>query len=178
MHPQTSIVKLEDQELSLALFKEANSQTFSNHADGQYTQTGALRHGTTAWIKELSLIGDRTRIDNTGNFPLLLDYLSARFGLFSTLDLGRAYWHKLAPGQSIDPHTDATPYFQKVDRFQFFPTYQRGFKAILGGTNFQIHRGALVAFNSAEPHSYSNDSDSMWYFLVFDLYPGRYELVL
>jgi hypothetical protein len=88
--------------------------------------------------------------------------------------IGRAYWHRLLPGDRIDAHTDAAVEFVKNNklehRYQIYLDCMPENILVLDNI-FQDNKEfeyTVVDFDLTKVHYYKNRSAEPWYFLVFD----------
>jgi Aspartyl/Asparaginyl beta-hydroxylase len=94
--------------------------------------------------------------------------------------IGRCYWHRLLPKERILLHVDKFDIGflvkdQLQTRYQIYLECPSASNLILDGkTDYAPnYENSLVDFDLRLPHSYRNDSEQSWYFLVFDvLRPG------
>lgn len=141
-------------------------------------ESAPLRHGKTIYIQSLSIIDDKSLLDNRSLFSATIKLMAEKTG--NKVDrLGRSYWHSLKPGDRIDVHRDRdshnTTYFQRVNRYQVFPALPRDFIIVTDGQlwNFDAEKmlsNKLISFNQHDWHYYANHSDREVQFLVMDFY--------
>lgn len=173
MHERTRRLGLVDAATCEHLLAEALRRPFTKHARGRQLGKGPLRHGDTAYIRELAPYGDSVYEDNLEHFPVFRSFLEATF---STGKVGKSYWHRMKAGTTIYRHIDCGNYYDRTHRFQLFPRTEAGHAALVDGAEECFPSGTLLAFNPTVPHAYENRSGRDCVFLVFDLYPGEYAL--
>lgn len=173
MHEQTRRLGMIDAATCERLLEEALRRPFTPHARGKALGKGPLRHGETAHIRELSPYGDEVYEDNLERFSVFRSFLESTF---STAKVGKSYWHRMKAGTVIHRHIDCGNYYDATHRFQLFPRTDAGHVALVDEGEQRFESGTLLAFNPTLPHAYENRSDRDCVFLVFDLYPGEYDL--
>lgn len=141
-------------------------QHCEQHSDGRiYTLVGPLRHGKTVWLK--SDKNTKFRFGLREHFDICMRFITAIQEEFGYDGIGRAYIHRLKPGEHIDRHADvAEEYFFKVDRFQVYLNFPEGMVVQHDG---EQGPNSLIYFNKHVAHEYRNNSQENWYLLVFDL---------
>ncbi len=146
---------------------------WGNHFDGQYEVDGALRHGKTCWLRKVDR-NLKLEFDRTADFPKSKFIIDA---LAKTNNYGRAYWHSLLPGQSIDRHTDNNLGFSEkvLHRYHVYLDIPAGAEIIIDGSPKLPHdlENSILDFNMYLPHSYNNTGATSLTFMVVDiLRPG------
>ncbi len=175
MHDATRRLGLIDAVVCERLLAEALRRPFGKHARGKHLGKGPLRHGETAYIRDLSPSGDVVHEDNLEHFPEFRSFVQSAF---STGKVGKSYWHRLKAGTVVYRHIDCGNYYDRTHRFQLFPRTDPGQVAFIDDAEERYASGTLLAFNPGLLHAYENRSDRDCVFLVFDLYPGEYRLGL
>ena len=173
MHSRTRRLGLVDAATCEHLLAEALPKKFTQHAPGKFGPTGPLRHGATAHIRELGSKEDAVYQDNLQSFPVFRAFLKR---VFHAEKVGKSYWHRLTAGKRIYRHIDCGDYYERTHRFQLFPTTETGHVALIDGVEERYASRTLLAFDPSVPHAYENRSLRECVFLVFDLYPGQYQL--
>jgi hypothetical protein len=173
MHEQTKRLGLVDAATCERLLDEALGRPFTPHARGRQLGKGPLRHGETAYIRELAPYGDSVYEDNLEHFPVFRAFLESTF---SARKVGKSYWHRMKARTAITRHIDCGNYYDLTHRFQLFPKTEAGQHALVDGGEEHFPSGTLLAFNPTIPHAYENRTERDCVFLVFDLYPGEYAL--
>ena len=172
MHERTERLRVVDGATCERLLAEALRRPFAKHARGRHAGKGPLRHGDTAYIRDLSPSGDSVYEDNLEHFPEFKAFVRSAFG---TEAIGKSYWHRMRAGKTIYRHIDCGAYYDRTHRFQLFPRTDAGHVAFIDGAEERYASGTLLAFNPGLLHAYENRSQADCVFLVFDLYPGQYE---
>lgn len=132
---------------------------------GSYHLLGPLRNGRTVWLKSEKNTGFRFGLRD--HFNICMRFIESVRDEYGYTDVGRAYIHRLNPGQSIDKHADIQEkYFFAVDRFQVYLNYPSGLVINHEGVHGP---NSLMAFNKIDMHEYINNSKENWYLMVFDL---------
>lgn len=175
MHDRTRRLGVIDAAVCERLLAEALAQPFGKHARGKHLGKGPLRHGQTAYIRDFSPSGDVLYEDNLEHFPEFRSFVASAF---SADRIGKSYWHRMKAGTRIYSHIDCGNYYDRTHRFQLFPSMESGHVAFVDNAEEFYASGTLLAFNPSFPHGYENRSDRDCVFLVFDLYPGEYQLGL
>src|SRR5690348_9429634 len=103
MHDRTRRLGFLDAAICERLLAEALAKRFTQHAPGRFGSTGPLRHGESAYIRELTPTGNAVYQDNLADFPVFRSFLDAVFG---ARDVGKSYWHRLKAGRQIYRHID------------------------------------------------------------------------
>lgn len=157
----------------------AEVQTFSDqnlwtsHFTGDYEKTGALRRGKTVWLRnidrEMNITFDQSTM-YPESFKILDKFSQERVW-------GRAYWHKIVPGGSIDLHSDDRLGFSNfVDhRYQVYLSVPQHAEIYIDDGAFDPRSlgNCVLDFNMYRPHRYANHSDTDFIFMVFDVFkPG------
>ena len=88
--------------------------------------------------------------------------------------IGRCYWHRLRPGDTIMEHTDSVLTFvedgQLDTRYQIYLDCPDNLIVIDGvERNAKEFENSIVDFDLRMPHSYRNGGNTDWYFFVFDV---------
>jgi hypothetical protein len=99
-------------------------------------------------------------------FEILCNHVSPRL-------LGRAYIHRLKPGDKINLHNDRVSVQQLniLNRYQIYLNIPRPASLMFENQlvkNLDNFENSLVDFALEKNHSYHNLSDQNWYFIVFD----------
>jgi len=99
-------------------------------------------------------------------FEILYNQVSPRL-------LGRAYIHRLKPGDKINLHNDRVSVQQLniLNRYQIYLNIPRPVSLVFENQlvkNLDDFENSLVDFALEKNHSYHNHSDQNWYFIVFD----------
>lgn len=170
MHEGTRRLGVVDAGTCEALLAEALRRPFTRHARGRHLGKGPLRHGETAYIRELGPSGEVVYEENLEHFPAFRSFVRSTF---STEAIGKAYWHRLKAGHEIYRHIDCGRYYDRTQRFQLFPDSEAGHVALIDGVEERYASGTLLAFDPGVPHAYANRSGRDCVFLVFDLYRER-----
>jgi hypothetical protein len=135
-----------------------------------YLQTGPLRECVTLYLVDNSQnekLVDATQFSKT--FALLHD-LKSHVEAGNTRRLTKAYVTKLGAGKQIYPHSDtAAPYFNNIERYQFYYTGTSEVSQIIDNTLFPVKPGDLYYFDHRQIHSYHNNSSIDLILMVFDL---------
>lgn len=159
----TTIVALK-QELS-----NIPADWWTSHFAGEYEITGALRHGKTCWLNKLdhNLIPMISRVNQFSESKKIIDKL------LNKNMLGRAYWHRLMPGDIINRHHDRNLGFSDkvLHRYQIYLDIPSNVELIIDDAvaypaNLQ---NCILDFNMYMPHSYANKSNSELIFMVIDI---------
>jgi hypothetical protein len=88
--------------------------------------------------------------------------------------LGRVYWHRLLPGETINPHTDCNLEFVKngqlQHRYQIYLDIDNDIEIffadrLIDGSQIS---NSIIDFPLKSMHHYNNKSNSTLYLLVFD----------
>lgn len=171
------IKKLLPEEVEL-LFGELNNNEnpWKNHYERVKSFAGPLAHGETKYIYALNVLTMETVEDNRFSYKKSIDLICKITG-HNENQLGRAYWHKLKPGEHIDCHRDIdsgdSKYFNHIKRYHFYPILPEKFIIILDATLWGSNQGkdvsqSLIFFNHKDWHYYNNHSDRDLTFLVID----------
>ena len=89
-------------------------------------------------------------------------------------DLGRVYWHRLLPNNTINPHDDANLAFVKTGklqhRYQIYLDVDDEVEIFFGGRIIEsgLISNSVIDFPLKSMHYYKNNSNSILYLLVFD----------
>lgn len=136
------------------------------HSDVEhYMRSSPLRHGKTVWLRK-GLDENRENTELFLNAHILT--LSVGLLLGGRCRVGRAYIHRLQPGQRIDRHNDSEQtYYYRVERYQVYLNKPEGMVIYHDGPD--IEAGHLMYFNHFAFHEYINNSNEDFYLLVFDL---------
>lgn len=140
------------------------------HVPPEYMDLTALRDGRTVHIKFYdNQMGLMPQYDHTAEYPALVSMMSAISG---GLGIGRAYIHRLRPGDVILPHIDGDPgYFDHVEtRYQIYLSIPSGAYLMLDGAvqDASTYEDTLVDLSYQLLHQYKNDGSTDWVFMVFD----------
>jgi hypothetical protein len=149
------------------LLAEALGRPFTKHARGRHLGKGPMRHGDTAYIRELDPSGAVVYEDNLEHFPVFGAFVRSAF---PPATIGKSYWHRLKAGKAIYRHIDCGAYYDRTQRFQLFPKTEPGHVALIDDGEERYPSGTLLAFDPGVPHAYENRSERDCVFLVFDLY--------
>lgn len=121
----------------------------------------------------LQWCNDRLNIitDNWKVFPQTHQLLKS---IVSNSCLGRVYWHRLLPGDTINPHTDANIPFVKSNvlqhRYQIYLDIDIDHQIVFDNkpVNGSDITNSIIDFPLRTMHHYTNNSASPLYLLVFD----------
>jgi len=89
-------------------------------------------------------------------------------------NIGRVYWHRLLPGESIEPHTDEYIPFVKSKqlqhRYQIYLDVDQDITIHFNRGNVEGSSisNSIIDFPLRSVHYYKNKSNSILYLLVFD----------
>ena len=131
----------------------------------------ALKDGKTIhlqWVKDtLSITFERWNV-----FPETKKIIDS---FANSNNIGRVYWHRLLPGDTIKPHTDANVPFVKagklLHRYHIYLEVDPNIEVILDNkivdTNWLSN--SIIDFELRNLHSYNNKSQSTLFLLVFDI---------
>ena len=109
--------------------------------------------------------------DNWKHFPETQQLLKSIVG---DNTLGRVYWHRLLPGDKINPHTDANiPFVQSnklIRRYQIYLDIDTNVEIFFDNRIIDINQisNSIIDFPLKSMHYYKNNSNSIVYLLVFD----------
>lgn len=104
-------------------------------------------------------------------FPKTKDILKTVVG---NNKMGRVYWHRLLPGDSINRHTDENVPFVKSgqlkNRYQIYLDIDKSVKIFFEKRVVDVGRisNSIIKFPLKSMHYYKNNSSSIMYLLVFD----------
>ena len=147
---------------------EQNAVGWHPHARAEGAWT-ALREGRS---QHLQWVNDQHQVvDNLWTaWPKTHSMLTRILGHNGRL--GRVYWHRLAPGQGIDPHTDrGLGYVQHpgfVARYQIYLDVDPLIEVFFGGAMQANLAYSIQDFPLRELHAYENLGKTTMYLLVFD----------
>ena len=121
----------------------------------------ALEEGKTKWI--VKMLDDLTIIeDNRFELPIISKMIHSIVS-----NLGRAYVHRLKPGQCIRKHNDSkigiAPFIKQ--RYQYFIDIPKG---VVINCEGNPKSNEVFSFNHLVDHSYYNGSNENFYMVVFD----------
>jgi len=135
-----------------------------------YAQTGPLRECRTIYLANNM---ERSELVDKSVFPktfLFLNKLKQLIEAENPRRLTRAYVTNLGPGKQIYPHNDTVaPYFDNIERYQFYYTGTDEVLQIVGDTLFPVKPGDLYYLDHKQIHSYHNKSSLDLMLMVFDL---------
>lgn len=144
---------------------------WTKHAEKNET---ALGEGDTLHV---NWIANKRKPPSSIDFlvPYTMEFVRKEFG---GLQMGRCYWHKLAPGQQIRPHLDDLVYADDdviVTRYQVYLDIPDEFDLIFDEKRQRTDQWArsLVGFCYNKMHAYKNRSQEDFYILVFDILEHR-----
>jgi len=145
---------------------EKNDHKWQDHFDRQ-------RHDTDGLSIHLAWSGNFLEfiMDDWPSFPetkKILDKISGN------KTISRCYWHRLLKGQDIKRHLDANWFItnKKIShRYQIYletdsENELRFDDCFVDAKNYEY---TVVDFSLQNYHSYKNNTDIAWYFLVFDV---------
>lgn len=170
-HTSNIIARLDTTTIS-QLTHEINGisdSAWSNHFEGQYAVNGALRHGRTCWLRRVNRhLG--IELDVMDNYPVSKNIIS---NLAKNSQYGRAYWHKLLPGQVIDKHDDTNLGFSEkvLHRYQIYLDIPANAEIIIdnGRKMTKDLENSILDFNMFLSHSYNNKGSTALTFMVVDI---------
>lgn len=153
-----------------------HSNLWTNHFEGQYAKTGALRYGKTFWLRKIdhnmNLLLDRC-IDWPESNKIIKTYSQNN-------SWGRSYWHWLKPGDSIDRHHDKNLGFSDkvLHRYQVYLDVPLGCEIWIDEGKFDSRTlgNCVLNFNMYYEHYYKNNSDQDLIFMVFDVFKNGIDI--
>jgi hypothetical protein len=156
------------------------NEGWDSHAKSRnifYNSSGPLRHGKTLWIYKVDnlirCVENRwNQISKTYEIIKYL-YEEYQYCINKKNGIGRAYIHRLEPGQSIDRHDDRKMQFvtNVLHRYQLFLNIPTGFEIFMDNRyhNSSDYSNTIIDFNLRLPHEYNNNSNQTVMFMVFDV---------
>jgi hypothetical protein len=148
-----------------------NDDLWNHHVPQDKKSLTALKDGRSIHLRFDKMKGIDT--DNWNRFPETVKLLET---IADGNVINRTYWHRLLPGEVINRHNDKNVYYVKNEkifaRYQIYldiPTDSHLFMddSLIGDAD--IFSNCIVNFNLRKYHEYRNNSNSPWYFLVFDV---------
>jgi hypothetical protein len=163
----------------------ANDQLFKSHyrLGSRPYYTGPLRECRTCYIAVDDSLRDKLKLiqdpilffqldSNLKETEKFINSIKRYIDPTSSKTLGRAYITMLPPGKKIYKHDDndeSSPYWNKIDRYQFYYTGSTDVVQTIGNINFPALPGYLYLFDHKKEHEYENNSNENLILLVFDL---------
>jgi hypothetical protein len=140
------------------------------HVPPEYMDQTALKDGRTVHIKFYDNHMDlMPQYDHAAEYPALVSMMSS---ICEGAQVGRAYIHRLRPGNVVLPHVDGDPgYFDNVQaRYQIYLGIPEGAYLMLDGAeqDASTYEDTLVDLSYQLLHQYRNDGSTDWVFMVFD----------
>jgi hypothetical protein len=168
----TKILRKLTEEEILKLKLELNNidHLWSDHSQNQITHPTALKTGKTVHLNSCS----NKLVFESSILKTLPDTNKIISDIVGSNHIGRAYWHRLMPENSINFHTDGDIEFVKdnklIHRYQIYLECTSENIIILDGTykNSVEFEYSVVDFALTNIHYYKNWSSLPWYLLVFD----------
>jgi hypothetical protein len=132
----------------------------------------ALKDGKTIHINWYDDSGLRNVHTAWDKFPKTYDIIRT----FTKEKLGRVYWHRLLPGDTILPHSDASVAFVKSGllkrRYQLYLDIDPNTEIFFDNRYIDVSKinFSIIDFPLKTLHFYKNKSNSTLYILVFDIF--------
>jgi len=173
MYKSVPVKNITDEEKQILLDELNQDFHWDFHSPGN---TGNLKDGRTVYIRQVgSLLTHRLHYKHglPEKFPKTLSLLEK---WFPNRYFGKVYWHRLLPGDKIEPHDDTPVGYVRVGkleaRYQIYLDIPDGM-IIHADNNQLINNGAwnntLVKFELSLSHAYHNTSDKPVFLFVFDV---------
>lgn len=147
-----------------------NSSAFGLHSKNKmYIESGPLRECKTVYIldNQFNTTADVNKFNETF---LLLNRLKNVVDPSNKRLLVRSYVTILEPKKQIYSHCDTDgPYWNTIDRYQFYYTGNDNMTQLIDDTLFPIAPGYLYQFDHRQIHAYTNNSNQNLMLMVFDL---------
>jgi hypothetical protein len=159
-----------DEILKLKLELNDIDHLWSDHSSDHTKYPTALKTGKTVYLNQCTnkLVFKSSILNTLPNTnKIISDIVGSNY-------IGRAYWHRLMPLNTIESHTDSQVDFVKdnklTHRYQIYLECTSENIIILDDTykNSVEFEYSIVDFALTNIHYYKNNSSKPWYILVFD----------
>jgi hypothetical protein len=144
---------------------------------GTHRSAGALRYGKTAYLQlilsnQFKLRDWAVELSNFDKCPKTHNILQK---IADGRPLGRCYWHRLMPGDKIEPHDDtalvSTLAGRLAHRYQIYLDSDPNFILSIDDELISSEQWeySIIDFALTKRHYYQNNSNKPWFLLVFDV---------